>query len=181
LDSWFISGTGVGQPLGILNAPCLVSVAKDGSQVAATITPTNLAGMVSRLAPGSWARATWIVSPSALAALFTIKVVITTVAGAENVGGFGPNWFTSNPDGTFMLLGRPLIVSDRCAALGTKGDVLLVDLKSYLVGLRYPLLAGRYEVSSMPVIVSRGAGTWGPRMRLWRPGEIVKIKLKAAS
>jgi uncharacterized protein len=27
--------------------------------------------------------------------------------------------------------------------------------------------------------VSRGTGTWGPRMRLWRPGEIVRIKLRA--
>lgn len=136
LDSWFISGNGAGAPLGILNAPALVSVAKDGSQVAATITPTNLAGMVSRLAPGSWKRAVWIVSPSALAQLFTIKTTIMNVAGTENVGGFGPNWFTTNADGSFTLLGRPLIVSDRCQALGTKGDVLLVDRSSYLVGLR---------------------------------------------
>lgn len=136
LDTWFISGTGAGVPLGILNAPCLVSVSKDTSQVAATLTPTNLAGMVARMAPGSWARAQWLVSPSALAQLFTIKTVIQNVAASENVGGFGPNWFTSNPDGTFMLLGRPLIVSDRCSALGVKGDVILADLKSYLVGLR---------------------------------------------
>lgn len=136
LDSWFISGNGAGVPLGILNAPCLVSVAKDTNQVAATITPTNLAGMVSRLSAGSWSRAQWLVSPSALAQLFTITTVIKNVAGAENVGGFGPNWFTSNPDGSFTLLGRPLIVSDRCQALGTKGDILLCDMRSYLVGIR---------------------------------------------
>jgi hypothetical protein len=51
---------------------------------------------------------------------------------------------------------------------------------SYLVRLRYPLLGGRYEVNGMPVIVCRGSGTWGPRMRLWQPGEIVRIKLKSA-
>ncbi len=49
----------------------------------------------------------------------------------------------------------------------------------YLVRLFYPLLEGRYEVHGMPVIVSRGAGTWGPRMRLWQPGEIVRVTLKA--
>jgi hypothetical protein len=43
----------------------------------------------------------------------------------------------------------------------------------------YPLMAGRYDVAGMPVIVSRGAGTWGPRMRLWRPGEILRITLRA--
>lgn len=48
----------------------------------------------------------------------------------------------------------------------------------YLVSLRYPLMGGRYEVAGMPVIVSRGTGTWGPRMRLWRPGEILRVTLK---
>ena len=49
----------------------------------------------------------------------------------------------------------------------------------YLVRLSYPLLGGRYEVGGMPVIVCRGTGTWGPRMRLWRPSEIVRITLRA--
>lgn len=47
----------------------------------------------------------------------------------------------------------------------------------YLVQQEYPLLAGRYEVGNMSVIVSRGTGTWGPRMRLWYPGEIVRITI----
>lgn len=49
----------------------------------------------------------------------------------------------------------------------------------YLVRTRYPLLEGRYEVNGMPVIVCRGTGTWGPRMRLWRPGEILRVTLRA--
>ncbi|HUV64131.1 MAG TPA: metallophosphoesterase [Sedimentisphaerales bacterium] len=48
---------------------------------------------------------------------------------------------------------------------------------SYVVGLMNPLLAGRYEMGGMPVIVSRGTGTWGPRMRLWAPGEILRITM----
>ena len=51
---------------------------------------------------------------------------------------------------------------------------------SYLVARRYPFLQGRHEVGGMTVIVSRGTGTWGPRMRLWRPGEIVRVTLRAA-
>lgn len=47
----------------------------------------------------------------------------------------------------------------------------------YLVQRIYPLLGGRYEVNGMPVIVCRGTGTWGPRMRLWRPGEILRVTL----
>jgi hypothetical protein len=48
---------------------------------------------------------------------------------------------------------------------------------SYLIRLRYPMLAGRYQIDQMTVIVCRGTGTWGPRMRLWRPGEILCITL----
>jgi len=50
----------------------------------------------------------------------------------------------------------------------------------YLVRHFYPLFAGRYEVGGMSVIVSRGTGLWGPRMRLWRPGEILEVVLRAA-
>ncbi len=49
----------------------------------------------------------------------------------------------------------------------------------YLVRLSTSLLGGRYEVGGMTVIVCRGAGTWGPRMRLWRPGEILRVTLRA--
>jgi len=48
---------------------------------------------------------------------------------------------------------------------------------NYLVKHYYPLLGGRYEIDNMPVIVCRGTGTWGPRMRLWRPSEILRITL----
>ena len=52
---------------------------------------------------------------------------------------------------------------------------------NYLVGLQFPLVGGRYAVGETAVLVSRGAGTWGPRMRLWRPGEILRITLRRAA
>ncbi len=50
---------------------------------------------------------------------------------------------------------------------------------SYATRRAYPLFAGRYDVDGMTVIVCRGTGTWGPRMRLWRPSEIVRITLQS--
>ena len=47
----------------------------------------------------------------------------------------------------------------------------------YLVKRRYPLFEGRYEIGGMTVIVCRGTGTWGPRMRLWRPSEILRVTI----
>jgi predicted MPP superfamily phosphohydrolase len=49
----------------------------------------------------------------------------------------------------------------------------------YVVAITHPFLAGQFEVTGMPLIVCRGTGTWGPRMRLWRRGEIVRITLRS--
>jgi predicted MPP superfamily phosphohydrolase len=48
----------------------------------------------------------------------------------------------------------------------------------YVVRLFYPYLAGRYSVGGTTLIVSRGTGTWGPPMRLFRRSEIVRIVLR---
>ncbi|HPC82153.1 MAG TPA: metallophosphoesterase [Thermoanaerobaculaceae bacterium] len=50
-----------------------------------------------------------------------------------------------------------------------------------LVRLQYPLVGGRYEVDGMQVLVSRGTGGWGPRMRLWRRAEIWLLTLQPAA
>jgi predicted MPP superfamily phosphohydrolase len=49
---------------------------------------------------------------------------------------------------------------------------------NYVVGPMFPFMAGRYEVGTMPLIVCRGTGTWGPRMRLWAPAEILRVTLR---
>jgi predicted MPP superfamily phosphohydrolase len=49
----------------------------------------------------------------------------------------------------------------------------------YLVQQRFPLFEGRYDLGESTAIVSRGVGTWGPRMRLWKPAEIVRITLRS--
>jgi predicted MPP superfamily phosphohydrolase len=52
---------------------------------------------------------------------------------------------------------------------------------SYIVRELYPYMSGQYSIGSMKLIVCRGTGTWGPRMRLWRRSELVKITLRAES
>lgn len=48
-----------------------------------------------------------------------------------------------------------------------------------LVKQYYPYLNGRYQIGKMSLIVSRGTGLWGPQMRLWQPGEIIEVTLRA--
>jgi len=87
------------------------------------------------------------------------------------------------PTGATILLSHTPWHADRIAADGvglmlsghTHGGQIWPF--GYLVQHIYPLLGGRYKVNDMTVIVCRGTGTWGPRMRLWRPGEILRVTL----
>lgn len=87
------------------------------------------------------------------------------------------------PPGATVLLSHTPWQADKAASAGvglmlsghTHGGQIWPF--GYLVQHIYPLLGGRYEVNGMTVIVCRGTGTWGPRMRLWRPGEILRVTL----
>jgi predicted MPP superfamily phosphohydrolase len=92
----------------------------------------------------------------------------------------------NRPPGATILLSHSPWQAERAAALGA-GLMLSGHTHNgqlwpfnFLVALRYPLLAGRYEVNGMSVIVCSGTGTWGPRMRLWRPSELLRVKLRAS-
>ena len=90
---------------------------------------------------------------------------------------------TERPPGMTILLSHTPWEAERAAKAGV-GLMLSGHTHGgqvwpfgYLVRLFYPLLEGRYDVNGMTVIVCRGTGTWGPRMRLWRPGEILRVTL----
>jgi len=91
---------------------------------------------------------------------------------------------SGKPPGAAILLSHTPWQADKAAMIGA--ELMLAGHThggqiwpfGYLTRLRYPLLEGRYEVEDMTVIVSRGTGTWGPRMRLWRPGEILHVTLR---
>ena len=48
---------------------------------------------------------------------------------------------------------------------------------NYLVERQYPYIQGHYRIGNSHVLVGRGTGTWGPRMRLWQPAEILHVVL----
>jgi len=129
-----INGTGVGQPLGIMNAPCRVSVAKETSQVAATFHADNVAKMMARLPSKSFGRSVWFVNQDVLPQIFKLGFAVTTAAGTASGAGalyLPPTGLASSPPfGT--VLGRPVVVTEACATLGTLGDVILADMTKYL-------------------------------------------------
>lgn len=130
-----VQGNGVGQPLGILNAPSTVSVAKEGSQVADTLVGANVIKMYSRLYGPLRSGVVWLYNQDLEPQLFQL-----TLPGRDNTGavvtGWGshvylpPNGLVNSPFGT--LLGRPAIPTQACETLGDKGDIILVNLQQYL-------------------------------------------------
>jgi HK97 family phage major capsid protein len=131
VDDSIVNGTGAGQPLGILNAGCLVSVAKESGQKAATIVAENVINMSSRIFASSFQNATWYINQNCLPQLYTMSIAVGT--GGQLVF-IPPGGLNQTPYGT--LLGRPVIPIEQCATLGTVGDIILADLNGYILATK---------------------------------------------
>lgn len=131
-----LRGNGVGQPLGILNAPSLVEQVKEGSQAAGTLLAVNIVKMWSRMPVASRRRAVWLVNQDIEAQLAQMSFAVKNVAGTENVGGtlayFPAGSLAGSPDYA-SLAGRPVIPLESCSSIGTTGDIVLADLSNYIV------------------------------------------------
>lgn len=136
LDYAFLNGTGAGEPLGILNDPALIAVAKEGGQAAATITYENIKAMYARLHPASVPNAVWIANQGTRAQMLGLVQYVKNAAGTDFVGGSGVPIVKQSPSGEMSLLGLPLLFTEKLPALGTQGDIVLSDLTQYIVGLR---------------------------------------------
>lgn len=112
-------GNGNGQPLGAFNSGALVMQTKESGQATQTIVINNIAKMIARLMPGSYARAIWLITPDALPAIFTLTLGNYPIYMAPNMGA------QQNPYGT--LMGRPIMVSQHSPAFSSQGDLSLID------------------------------------------------------
>jgi HK97 family phage major capsid protein len=125
LDLAILRGTGAGLPLGIVNAPVTIQVAKATGQAAGTIIAENIAVMWSRLPAPCRKRAVWIINEDAEAQLELIGSTASTT-GMYFPAGTGGNEFA-------LVKGRPVIVAEQCPTLGTPGDIVLADLSQYII------------------------------------------------
>lgn len=127
LDGVFIEGSGAGQPLGILNAPALVTVAKESSQSAGTILFENIIKMYARI----WRTngAVWLANRDTLPQLATMELAVGTGGSAVFLPANGA---AGRPFDT--LMGLPLIFTEHAKTVGTAGDIMLTDWSQYLVG-----------------------------------------------
>ena len=135
IEREIFEGQGAGEMMGVLNSTALVSVAKETSQVAATIVAENVMKMWSRCWSRSRANAVWFINQDCEPTLYQMNVKIKNVAGTENVGGMpvyiGAGGLSGSQYAT--LYGRPVIPVEYCATVGTKGDIMLMDMSQYLI------------------------------------------------
>jgi HK97 family phage major capsid protein len=137
LDYSFISGTGVGQPLGILHDPALITVTKEDGQDADSIVYENVIKCLSRLHTSCFAKSIWLANPT------TIPQILSLTAPAGL--GATPVPVLRETDGGWSLLTRPLFFSEKVPSLGDAGDLVLVDLSQYAIGLRRELTIERSQ------------------------------------
>lgn len=121
----------LGLALGVVESPALITVAADaGPQTADTITATNVAAALSRIAAESLPTTVALAHPDAHEWLLKLAM-----SGAPV-----PNLYTpadaAAPAG--RIAGRPLIVTEACSRLGDVGDLIFMDPKQYLVVTKDP-------------------------------------------
>lgn len=127
LDDAIINGNGSNQPLGILNAPCLVAQAIESGQDADTIVTENVVKMYSRLY--SKRNGVWLVNHDTFPQLAMLNIsggtgTMAVFVPAGNISG--------QPFNT--LLGLPIVYTEHCDTVGDQGDIILADLSQYLIG-----------------------------------------------
>jgi HK97 family phage major capsid protein len=135
-DSAFLTGDGIGKPLGVLKASSRATVAKETGQAKNTIVWENLVGMYARMFPSSLGRAVWIASIDTFRELFTMGMTVGT-GGGPVMFGYGGG--TASP--TLSILGRPVIFTEKTPTIGNESDISFVDLGYYIIGDRKMLMA----------------------------------------
>jgi HK97 family phage major capsid protein len=130
-DDAFLNGNGVGQPLGVYNAPGAIAVSRG------TTSEVNFADVVNmyvRMLPSSINRAVWVVSPAVVAQLLQM-----TMSGSDSALWLNNQQAINGP--VFTLMGRPVIVTEKAPNLGSAGDIAFIDFGMYLIGDRQVMTA----------------------------------------
>ncbi len=153
-----LRGTGVGEPLGILNSPCAVSVS-DATN--AKFTWADVAAMYSHF-KGVGGQPVWLIHPSIWGQVMVMS------------NGTDAVWQANTQAGPANVLnGYPIIVSEHLPQAGQTGAVILADLSAYLMFER----SGLSIAYSSEVGFTKDMGTFRFKVRndgkSWLRGPIV--------
>lgn len=129
LNTAIVNGSGVGQPLGLLNAGAKVTQAAKSGQGANTVIYENITKMWGRLYARLRPNAVWIINQDVENQLQNMVAPGSTFPAYLPPGGL-----SATPYG--QLMGRPVVPVEAASALGTEGDIILTDLTQYLIAMK---------------------------------------------
>lgn len=129
-DVAFLTGNGIGRPLGVLKSGCLLTVNRT---TASTVKYADLVEMEKVLLEDM--PAVWVVNPRVIAKLRVMEDTEGHLIWQDN----------AREGGVPTLLGRPVIKNFRSPAVGTKGDVLLGVMEHYYIKDGAPLAVAASE------------------------------------
>jgi HK97 family phage major capsid protein len=115
-------------PLGILNAPCLVTLSAISGQGASTIISDNVIGMYARRYAPNTGNYVWLINQDIEPQLHTMTLSVGT--GGVPVYMPANGW---NGGLYSTLFNRPVLPIEQCATLGTIGDIILFDPSQYII------------------------------------------------
>jgi HK97 family phage major capsid protein len=119
-DYYFLRGTGVGQPLGIISSPAYIQAAR---AVADQIAFADIVAILSQILPGS-NKLMWVISRSCLGQIINLA---DTAGNSIFIQGDATKGISDR------LMGYPIKWTFRAPALGTVGDISLIDATYYLI------------------------------------------------
>jgi len=121
-DDAIINGSGVGQPLGVMNSGSLVTVTAETGQAAATLLSENISKMYARRFASQTQNYVWLYNQTIEPQLDQLNISVGT--GGVPVY-MPPGGLSAAPYG--RIKGLPAIAIEQCAALGTTGDIILAN------------------------------------------------------
>lgn len=124
LEDSIICGDGSGKPTGILKSGALIETPAETGQAAETINAQNILRMWSRALMSGRRNMVWLMHPDLEDQLPRLMLGDKLIWMPE--GGISGAQYQT-------ILGRPVLFNDNCQAIGTKGDVILADLKQYML------------------------------------------------
>jgi HK97 family phage major capsid protein len=126
-DYDFMRGNGVNKALGFLNTSAAISYNRAGANAIAFADVYNMLARMLMRGGGSYV---WLASQTVIPQL---AAMVDAGSHAIWLGGSGPANNAGAGPLPSTLLGIPVVFADRLPALGTKGDLSLVNLAYYLI------------------------------------------------
>ena len=124
LEDSILCGDGSGKPTGIMKSKALITVDAEAGQKAETLNAQNILRMWSRALVSNRKNMVWLMHPDLEDQLPQLMLGDKLIWMPE--GGISGAQYQT-------ILGRPVLFNDNCQAIGTTGDVLLADLKQYML------------------------------------------------